>query len=159
MSLPLACRVTRLRLHFTTTYWAAFSSTTIALHVRLYFAYTVAAMNMHFTSKPFVKPRVRYRRVLMNFQAYGGLWSVHFIEADCRSTIGNKTRYYDFVGLEDLRAFVQRCNPDPGEMEDFDHYVRAWGRGSIWVSLTDEQYTKLGGHPPRTGGRDGWHRT
>jgi hypothetical protein len=98
---------------------------------------------MQFTSKPFVKPRVRDRRALMNFQAYAGLWSVHFMEADSKSTIGNKTRYYDFVGLEDLRAFVQRCNPDPGEMDHFEHSVKAWGRGSVWVNLTDEQYRKL----------------
>jgi hypothetical protein len=81
----------------------------------------------------------------MNFQSYAGSWSVHFIEADCRTPIGKKTRYIDLPTLEDLRAFVQHCNPDPGELDDFEHDVRAWGRGSIYVNLSDEQYEKLKG--------------
>jgi hypothetical protein len=70
-------------------------------------------MSVHYTSKPLAKPLVRYRRALMNFQAYAGLWSVHFIEAYCRSTIRNKTRYYDFVSLEDLRASSNAATPIP----------------------------------------------
>jgi hypothetical protein len=81
----------------------------------------------------------------MNFQAYAGSWSVHFIEADCNTVVGKKTRYFDFVTVEDLRAFVNRCNPDPGELGDFEKSVRAWGRGSIFVNLSDDQYQKLKG--------------
>jgi hypothetical protein len=102
-------------------------------------------MNMDFTSRPLTKPPVRYHRVLMNFQHYSGLWSVHFIEDDCKTRIGKKTRYIDFVSLEDLRSFVTRCNPEPGELEDFEHAVLAWGRGSLFANLTDEQYVKLRG--------------
>ena len=36
-------------------------------------------------------------RVLMNFDRYSGFWWVHFIEADCRTLIGPKTRYYRFA--------------------------------------------------------------
>lgn len=100
-------------------------------------------MSMYITSRPFTKPPIRYHRALLNFQNYTGLWSVHFVDGDCRTQIGKKTRYIDFVSLEDLRAFVKRCNPDPGEVEEFEHNIQAWGRGSIFVNLTDEQYRKL----------------
>jgi hypothetical protein len=52
----------------------------------------------------------RVPRVLLNFQHYADLWSVHFIEDDCKTLIGPKTRYYHFATLESLRAFVMRCN-------------------------------------------------
>jgi hypothetical protein len=79
----------------------------------------------------------------MNFQSYAGLWSVHFIDANCSMPIGKKTRYIDFVSLDELRAFVKRCNPDAGAIDEFEHDIRAWGRGSIYVNLTDEQLRKL----------------
>jgi hypothetical protein len=47
-------------------------------------------------------------RVLLNFQHYRQLWNVHFIEADCRTSIGRKTRYYHFATLDGLRSFVVR---------------------------------------------------
>jgi len=45
------------------------------------------------------------RRVLMNFD-HRDCWSVHFIEADCRTLIGPKTRYLQFASVDGLRAFV-----------------------------------------------------
>ncbi|QNI37504.1 hypothetical protein [Edaphobacter albus] len=101
-------------------------------------------MGAYYTSKPFTKPPIRYHRVLMNFQSYTGIWSVHFIDANCRTPIGKKTRYIDFVSIEELRYFVKRCNPDAEQLEEFEHDIRAWGRGSIYVNLTDEQYRRLG---------------
>jgi len=80
-------------------------------------------------------------RVLLNFQHYADTWSVHFIEADCQTLIGSRTRYFHFPTLEVLRAFVLRCNPE--DIADFDPSVRAWARGSNFVRLTDEQYGKL----------------
>ena len=80
-------------------------------------------------------------RVLMNIDYYKDLWWVHFIEADCRTLIGLKTRYYRFATLDGFRSFVLRCNPE--DMPTFEHSVRAWGRGSNYVNLTDEQYAKL----------------
>ena len=79
-------------------------------------------------------------RVLLNFQLYGNLWSVHFIEADCQTLIGSKTRYYHFATEDGLRSFVIRCNPE--NMPEFERSLRAWSRGSNYVNLTDEQYAE-----------------
>ncbi len=82
-------------------------------------------------------------RVLLNFQLYGNAWNVHFIKDDCRSQIGSRTRYFKFPALDDLRSFLIRCHPEDASLAGFDHSVRAWGRGSEYVNLTDEQYGKL----------------
>ena len=81
------------------------------------------------------------RRVLMNFDHCDYGWRVHFIEADCRTLIGAKTRYYRIATPDDLRAFVIRCNIE--DLTNFEHSLRAWDRGSNHVNLTDEQYNKL----------------
>lgn len=103
-------------------------------------------MGHYFTSQSFTRPPEKRHRALLNFQCYGANWSVHFIEADCRTPIG-KTRYIDFVSVEELRAFVLRCNPEsrPGEdaMSEFDRDIRRWGRGSLFVNLTEGQYARL----------------
>jgi hypothetical protein len=90
-------------------------------------------------------------RVLLNFDQYNDLWSVHFIEADCKTVIGPATRYYHFATLDGLRSFVVRCNPE--NMPGFERSVRAWGRGSNYVNVTDEQFGKLK-NGPRGGGQD-----
>jgi len=79
-------------------------------------------------------------RVLMNYDHYD-CWRVHFIEADCRTLIGPKTRYYYFATVDGLRAFVIGCNVE--DLEKFEYSLRARGRGSNFVNLTDEQYAKL----------------
>jgi len=76
----------------------------------------------------------------MNFQNYKG-WNCHFIEADCRTTIGTRTRFFTFASEEAFRSFVSRCNLE--DMADFEHSMRAWARGSNYANLTDEQYQKL----------------
>jgi hypothetical protein len=76
----------------------------------------------------------------MNFD-HREYWSVHFIEADCRTLIGPKTRYFHFATDDGLRAFVIRCNVE--DLANFEHSLRAWGRGSNYVNLTDEQYERL----------------
>lgn len=81
-------------------------------------------------------------QVLMNFQHYDD-WVVHFIEADCRSTIGQRTSFFHFATLDELRAFVTRCYPDGTNLEEFENNVRAWSRGSIYVNLSDEQYAAI----------------
>jgi len=83
----------------------------------------------------------RTHRVMLNFQQYQELWSVHFIEADCKTVIGPYDRYYYFATLDGLRSFVLRCNPE--NMPEFELSVRAWSRGSNFVNVTDEQYAKL----------------
>lgn len=82
-------------------------------------------------------------RVLLNFQLYGDAWTVHFIQDDCRSRIGPRTRYFKFPTLDDLRSLVARCQPEDATLVGFEHSVRAWARGSEFVHLTDEQYEKL----------------
>ena len=81
------------------------------------------------------------RRVLMNYDHCDHNWRVHFIEADCRTLIGPKTRFYRIATVDGLRAFVIRCNAE--DLEKFEHSLRAWGKGSNCVNLTDEQYAKL----------------
>jgi hypothetical protein len=80
--------------------------------------------------------------VLMNFDHYHD-WVVHFVQSDCRSTIGAKTRYFHFPTIDDLRAFVIRCHPEGASLEEFENNVKAWSRGSIYVNLSAEQYAKL----------------
>ena len=63
--------------------------------------------------------------VLLNFMHYRDAWSVHFIEADCRTGIGSRTRYYNFGTLDGLRSFVERCQPEDATLAGFDHSVRA----------------------------------
>ena len=50
--------------------------------------------------------------VLLNFDHYyRDGWAVHFIQADRRSAIGSRTRYFKFAALDSLRAFLTRCQP------------------------------------------------
>lgn len=85
-------------------------------------------------------------RVPLNFQHYRDAWAVHFIKDDCRSPIGSRARYFKFSALDDLRSFVERCQPEDATLAGFDHSVRAWARGSEYVHLTEEQFGKLAGH-------------
>ena len=80
-------------------------------------------------------------RALLNFQYHKYRWWVHFIEADCQTSINPATRYYSFATLEDLRAFVLRCNPE--DIAEFDRSARAWNRGSEYVDLAPDQYARL----------------
>jgi hypothetical protein len=80
-------------------------------------------------------------RVLLNFQHYDQFWNVHFIEADCHTLIGHKTRYYHFATQDGLLSFVMRCNPE--NMPEFERSIHAWSRGNNYVNLSDEQYAKL----------------
>ncbi len=80
------------------------------------------------------------RRVLMNVQLSKD-WVVHFIEADCRTTIGQRTRYIRFATEQEFRAFVSHCNLE--DVADFDHSMRAWSRDSNYCNITDGQYGKL----------------
>ena len=49
-------------------------------------------------------------RVLLNFQHYRDAWNVHFIQADCQTRIGTRTRYFRFDTLDSLRSSVTRCH-------------------------------------------------
>jgi len=39
-------------------------------------------------------------RAQLNFQLYGDAWTVHFIQDDCRSRIGSRTRYFKVATLD-----------------------------------------------------------
>lgn len=77
----------------------------------------------------------------MNFMHRNG-WSAHFLEADCQTPVG-RGRYFDFATLDELRAVLTRANAPPETLADFDHCIRAWGRGSVTLNLTAEQYARL----------------
>jgi hypothetical protein len=47
------------------------------------------------------------RRVLMNFMFRDG-WTVHFLEADCRTPL-KPGRFYDVSTLKGVRALLARC--------------------------------------------------
>jgi hypothetical protein len=76
-------------------------------------------------------------RLLMNFQNSRG-WTCHFIEADCKTPVSG---FIDFTSLESLRTFLLSCNPE--DVAHFDLCISAWGKGSAWVNVTEEQYDKL----------------
>jgi len=79
-------------------------------------------------------------RVLMNFQLPND-WVVHFIEADCTTTIGRRTRYFHFANEAEFRAFVGRCNLE--DAAEFEERMTNRARGSDYSNLTGEQYKKL----------------
>jgi hypothetical protein len=64
----------------------------------------------------------------MNFQLHDN-WVVHFIEADCKSTIGRRTRYFEFAIEEGFRTFVSRCNLE--NMDKFERAMRYWARRQL----------------------------
>ncbi len=80
-------------------------------------------------------------RVLMNFMLRDG-WTVHFLEADCRTPL-KAGRFYDVATLEGVRALLIRANATSETLVDFNHDVRAWSRGSIYLNVTDQQYARL----------------
>jgi hypothetical protein len=73
-------------------------------------------------------------RVLLNFQHYRDAWTVHFIQDDCRSGVGSRTRYFRFPALDDLRSFVTRCHPEDATLAGFEHSVRS-GTGAASMSI------------------------
>ena len=83
----------------------------------------------------------RPRRVMLNFDHHVGRYSVHFIEADCKTSVGPETGWIMVPNEDALRTFVQRCHPE--DMEKFEQSLRSWGRGSNYVNLTEAQYRKL----------------
>jgi hypothetical protein len=82
-------------------------------------------------------------RVLLNFQLYGGSWTVHFIQDDCRSSIGPRTRYYRLATLDSLRSFVVRCQPEDATLAGFErkrprNAPFGWG-GSVMDSVYERR--------------------
>ena len=86
------------------------------------------------------QPRLpRTRRVLMNFLENNG-WSIHFIAEDCKTPI---SRFYTLSSIEALYDLVRRTDPPPGTLEEVEHDIRRWNRGSVYLNLTEAEYRKL----------------
>jgi hypothetical protein len=66
------------------------------------------------------------RRLLLNFQLYKG-WNFHFINQDCRSSVGS--RYFTVNDPTMLRRIVIKLGCE--DIADFDRSIRAWARGSV----------------------------
>jgi hypothetical protein len=79
-------------------------------------------------------------RVYMHFMQRDG-WFCQFLEEDLRTPLPRKVR------LEDPAKIIEMAEKGGAAMrlEDrqaIDHGI-AQGRGSVWLSLTEEQYQKL----------------
>ena len=74
------------------------------------------------------------RRLLLNFQCNKG-WVFHFVDQDCKSSVGSG--YFTVDDPATLRRIVIKLRCE--DIADFDHAVEAWARGSVYVRLSDEQ--------------------
>jgi hypothetical protein len=79
-------------------------------------------------------------RVLMNFMGRDGAWAIHFIEEGCKTPL---SRHYTLDDLNSLREMVLRTDPPPRTIEELDSDIRRWGRGSVYLHLTEAQYLEL----------------
>ncbi len=79
------------------------------------------------------------RRVLMNFMHRDG-WRVSFLEADCRTSLPCKLTFGDSAKI---RTMVERysCRLAEGR-QALDRGIEI-GRGSVWLSLTEQEYLVL----------------
>jgi hypothetical protein len=78
----------------------------------------------------------------MYFMLRGG-WYCQFLEADIKTPLRRKLT---FAGPEKIREMYDRFGTEK-KLEDRSalEYAIDLGRGSIWLSLTHDQYIKLGG--------------
>lgn len=67
-------------------------------------------------------------------------YRVHFIAEDCRTPIG---RFYQVRSKASLRDLIVRTKASEVILADFDHALKAWGQGSVWVQLTKAQMQAL----------------
>jgi hypothetical protein len=70
-----------------------------------------------------------------------GGWHVQFLEEDLKTPL---RRRLNFAGPEKIREIYDRLGVDK-KLEDRSalEYGISIGRGSIWISLTEEQYLKV----------------
>jgi hypothetical protein len=82
-------------------------------------------------------------RILVNFQDTN-CWTVHCLAEDCQTCI---SPLLDVASLETLRRLLRHAGTDEDEMQHFEHCIRAWGKGSVWIdNLTEEGAHLLGVH-------------
>lgn len=96
-------------------------------------------MSMHFCQQGAVK-RVSQHRVLMSFMLNKG-WRCQFLEEDCRTSL---PRTLTFATPDKILEIHERWG-ESRQLEDRSaiEYAINTGRGSIWLTLTPEQYAKL----------------
>ncbi len=82
------------------------------------------------------------RRLLLNFQL-NGAWVFHFVDEDCKSSVGS--RFFTVDEPTTLRKMLikMRCE----NIADFDASLRMWARGSVFVRLSEEQCRYFGIRP------------
>ena len=79
----------------------------------------------------------RPHRILMNFQYRAG-WAVQFSNAAGSQSLSGWFPLRDQNGIRDL-AIRGKC----ADLNALEHSIATWGRGSIHLHLTDEQYRTL----------------
>jgi hypothetical protein len=77
----------------------------------------------------------------MHFMIVGHCWLCQFLEPDLKTSL---PRTLKFAGPEKVREIYDRFGTDK-KLEDRSalEYGISQGRGSVWLSLTPEQYIKL----------------
>src|ERR1700761_7001064 len=80
-------------------------------------------------------------RVYMHFMLVDGGWFCQFLEPDLKTSL---PRNLTFKGPEKVREMYDRFGAEK-KLEDRSalEYGINQGRGSIWLNLTPEQYSKL----------------
>jgi hypothetical protein len=79
-------------------------------------------------------------RVLMNFMVRPGGWHISFLEKDCRTVLPLKLT---FAKEDKIRSMHDQCGSPLLEDKQALEHGLSTGRGSCWLSLTDEQYQAL----------------
>lgn len=79
-------------------------------------------------------------RVYMHFMLRDG-WRISFLEADCKTSLPLKL---NFVSEGKIREMAEHYGTGHvlEDRQGLEHGISI-GRGGVWLSLTDEQYSKL----------------
>jgi hypothetical protein len=76
-------------------------------------------------------------------------WRISFLEADCKTSLPLQL---NFVSEDKIREMHTRYGASHvlEDQQGLEHGISI-GRGGLWLTLTDEQYSKL--HRPTQGGQ------
>ena len=81
---------------------------------------------------------LRPQRVQLNFQRHVSAWTVTFLQGGQPAGIPRQLRTN-----EALLELLRRSHASDAELVGADHAIRTWGRGTVFVQLTDEQFAWL----------------
>jgi hypothetical protein len=107
------------------------------------------ACKLSLPAEPNQKPGERYcarcepprHRVLMQFMMAKGGWSVSFLEEDCKTSLPRRFTFQSELKILDL-ARHGGAEFNLAGRQAIEHGI-SMGRGSVWLSLTTEQSSKL----------------